>query len=106
MSTAVGLPATPGGTAPDGRRVARSAIGGFGTFSGAVAVCVAVWATPISTTGWVGRTGWGSWPANLLGALEGTRTPNLLIRSQMLYPIELRAQEDECTGGPESAHRR
>ena len=25
-------------------------------------------------------------------ALGGTRTPNLLIRSQMLYPIELRAQ--------------
>jgi hypothetical protein len=25
-------------------------------------------------------------------APEGTRTPNLLIRSQMLYPIELRAQ--------------
>jgi hypothetical protein len=24
-------------------------------------------------------------------ALGGTRTPNLLIRSQMLYPIELRA---------------
>ena len=39
------------------------------------------------------------------GALGGTRTPNLLIRSQMLYPIELRAQADECTGGPESAHR-
>ncbi len=27
----------------------------------------------------------------LLHAPEGTRTPNLLIRSQMLYPIELRA---------------
>ena len=25
------------------------------------------------------------------GAPEETRTPNLLIRSQMLYPIELRA---------------
>ena len=25
------------------------------------------------------------------GALGGTRTPNLLIRSQMLFPIELRA---------------
>ena len=25
------------------------------------------------------------------GALERIRTPNLLIRSQMLYPIELRA---------------
>ena len=30
-------------------------------------------------------------------ALGGTRNPNLLIRSQMLYPIELRALEDrEC----------
>ena len=26
-------------------------------------------------------------------APEGTRTPHLLIRSQMLYPIELRAQQ-------------
>ena len=26
------------------------------------------------------------------GAPEGTRTPNLLIRSQVLYPIELPAQ--------------
>jgi hypothetical protein len=24
-----------------------------------------------------------------MGALEGSRTPNLLIRSQVLYPIEL-----------------
>lgn len=34
--------------------------------------------------------GWwwaGAWPG---GAPEGIRTPNLLIRSQMLYPIELR----------------
>ena len=31
-------------------------------------------------------------PADSLSALGGTRTPNLLIRSQMLYPIELRAQ--------------
>jgi hypothetical protein len=29
---------------------------------------------------------------DLSSALGGTRTPNLLIRSQMLYPIELRAQ--------------
>ncbi len=28
---------------------------------------------------------------DLLRALGGNRTPNLLIRSQMLYPIELRA---------------
>ena len=28
----------------------------------------------------------------VIHAPEGTRTPNLLIRSQMLYPIELRAQ--------------
>jgi hypothetical protein len=26
-------------------------------------------------------------PASELGALGGTRTPNLLIRSQMLYPL-------------------
>ncbi len=26
-------------------------------------------------------------PASDLGALGGTRTPNLLIRSQMLYPL-------------------
>ncbi len=26
-------------------------------------------------------------PAAELGALEGIRTPNLLIRSQMLYPL-------------------
>src|SRR5689334_16459554 len=33
-------------------------------------------------------------PSDLLVccALGGTRTPNLLIRSQMLYPIELRAR--------------
>ena len=37
------------------------------------------------------------------GALGGTRTPNLLIRSQMLYPIELRAQRPECTSHPEPA---
>ena len=30
-------------------------------------------------------------------ALGGTRTPNLLIRSQMLYPIELRAQQGDST---------
>ena len=28
----------------------------------------------------------------IIGALERTRTPNLLIRSQVLYPIELRAR--------------
>ena len=38
---------------------------------------------------------WWQHPSELhsCGALGGTRTPNLLIRSQMLYPIELRAQE-------------
>src|SRR6202035_463814 len=30
-------------------------------------------------------------PGLPLSALGGTRTPNLLIRSQMLYPIELQA---------------
>jgi hypothetical protein len=32
------------------------------------------------------------WIYSSKNALGGTRTPNLLIRSQMLYPIELRAQ--------------
>jgi hypothetical protein len=32
------------------------------------------------------------------GALAVTRTRNLLIRSQMLYPIELRVQSDEKVG--------
>ncbi len=27
-----------------------------------------------------------------ISALEGSRTPNLLIRSQMLYPIELQVR--------------
>ena len=31
---------------------------------------------------------------DLFSALGGTRIPNLLIRSQMLCPIELRAQDD------------
>ena len=30
------------------------------------------------------------------GAPKGTRTPNLLVRSQMLYPIELSAQPKGC----------
>ena len=30
--------------------------------------------------------------SEFVGALGGTRIPNLLIRSQMLYPIELRAR--------------
>jgi hypothetical protein len=38
-----------------------------------------------------------------LGALGGTRTPNLLIRSQMLYPIELQAPG---TGYPPGAGQR
>ena len=33
---------------------------------------------------------------SLSGALGGTRTPNLLIRSQMLYPIEPRALNLIC----------
>ena len=37
----------------------------------------------------------------MISAPEGTRTPNLLIRSQMLYPIGLRVQciltdDEEC----------
>jgi hypothetical protein len=31
-------------------------------------------------------------PGKMFSALGGTRNPNLLIRSQMLYPIELRAR--------------
>ena len=31
------------------------------------------------------------------GAPERIRTPNLLIRSQMLYPVELRAQKSDFT---------
>lgn len=30
---------------------------------------------------------------------EGTRTPNLLIRSQVLYPVELRAPGAGCSTG-------
>ena len=30
------------------------------------------------------------------GAPEEIRTPNLLIRSQMLYPVELRARLKSC----------
>ena len=30
------------------------------------------------------------------GAPKGIRTPNLLIRSQVLYPVELRAREQLC----------
>jgi hypothetical protein len=42
------------------------------------------------------------------GALGGTRTPNLLIRSQMLSPIELRAPVAETQGylGAEAAPNR
>ena len=35
----------------------------------------------------------GQYPSNAPGE---TRTPNLLIRSQMLYPIELRAHRKNC----------
>ena len=37
---------------------------------------------------------------DFLGALGGTRTPNLLIRSQMLYPIELQAPAEPGPKGP------
>ena len=33
-----------------------------------------------------------SWATSRYGALEGIRTPDLLVRSQTLYPTELRAQ--------------
>ena len=41
-------------------------------------------------------------------APERIRTTNLLIRSQMLYPVELRAPEREliCGGGGERQLRR
>jgi hypothetical protein len=36
------------------------------------------------------------------GAPGATRTPNLLIRSQTLYPIELRARNDRLSQWPEA----
>jgi hypothetical protein len=45
------------------------------------------------------RSGWPDWSHRLSGAPEGTRTPSLLIRSQMLYPIELRARHGQLAGG-------
>ena len=47
-------------------------------------------AAPQNENGPVRRLRWSG--PYLAGALAGTRTPNLLIRSQMLYPIELQAQ--------------
>src|SRR5438067_4400743 len=35
----------------------------------------------------------------------GTRIPNLLIRSQMLYPIELRARSKTTAASTPTAHR-
>jgi hypothetical protein len=32
----------------------------------------------------------------LRGGPEGSRTPNLLIRSEMLYPVELQNRLTEC----------
>ena len=34
-----------------------------------------------------------------VGTPKGTRTPNLLVRSQMLYPIELWAHRSRFSGG-------
>ncbi len=34
--------------------------------------------------------------AGFSGGLEGSRTPNLLIRSQMLYPIKLQVRATSC----------
>ena len=42
---------------------------------------------PLMTTGLAGVTD----EVCLGGALGGTRTPNLLIRNQMLYPVKLQA---------------
>jgi hypothetical protein len=36
----------------------------------------------------------------MTGALAGSRAPNLLIRSQVLYPIKLRAREKNYTTRP------
>ena len=35
----------------------------------------------------------------MVSALGGTRTPNLLIRSQMLYPLSYERRSDQCTRG-------
>ena len=43
-------------------------------------------------------------PAAELGALGGTRTPNLLIRSQMLYPLSYERSRSPLTGG-DACHR-
>ena len=47
---------------------------------------------PHTTTGLAGTTD----EACPGGALGGNRTPNLLIRNQTLYPIELQAQMHNC----------
>ena len=41
---------------------------------------------------------------SVAGALGGTRTPNLLIRSQMLYPLSYERRENlaQCTAPPSS----
>ncbi len=36
----------------------------------------------------------------MIGALGGTRTPDTLVRSQVLYPAELRARVVQENGGP------
>ena len=49
------------------------------------------------------------WSRTKTGAPRGTRTPNLLVRSQMLYPIELSAQHKGsalCHKGPRGARFR
>jgi hypothetical protein len=47
-------------------------------------------------------------PIENIGASGGTRTPNHLIRSQKLYPIELRMQREDCAdcGGGDKADSR
>src|SRR5262245_54326886 len=66
------------------------------------------WGTSLGTDGPAGpttkaplRIGAGpvAWSSRS-GALGGTRTPNLLIRSQMLSPIELRARVVEMRAYP------
>lgn len=60
----------------------------------------------VGKTGFEPATSWSqtksstklSYFPKIFGAPKGSRTPNLLIRSQTLYPIELWAQK---YGGPD-----
>src|SRR6185312_13888777 len=67
--------------------------------------CQAAAARPASGNAARSRTRYGGAPRKFVllngnGAPEEIRTPNLLIRSQMLYPVELRARRPSPRGGP------